>query len=680
MKLTRTGASPYALPLAWLLATLTFAVGSTAEIPARVFANRPALALPALAAAVLYTLVLGAPSLLSHMMSVFHLTAAPTVPFGRRAAAQLVPSAALGAAILGILSQNPGFLTQRAPLVLVGAVVPLLALVQGTLGLAPVAGPLRGRRFPATFAAFAGIGALAVHLVNRTAYPGNYPPYHLGLTVLSLGLLHVSCAHLATLVPGRELALRGRGILLGCVALPFVALSFATGSGEARAFFAHHSLLGAAPTVVTSYDPSREVAPRTPEPRAADAVATFRARTAWPPLEDEFRLGDFNVLLVVSEATRYDQTSLASGARGVTPRLAAEARRTDSFTFHRAYAPSSGTLFSMASLFTMRPPSATDVRAFSRRWNGELATGTRTVAEAMHDEGRRTFWIGHNLTCIFGNRILGLDQGFDDVHLVPCDETVDDRDAWIVDRVSQQFDELARTPDARFFGWVFLSAAHEPYRAVTARAPIPKLDRYRRELNHVDAQLARLLDALERSGLARTTLVIVLGDHGEEFGEHGGSHHANEVYEETTHVPLLVRIPGARGRQERRPVSLTHLFPWLLLHGSGATRELARGQMEDVLVPFLEATDGAVVSELLGKDRMRAAIRTVERTVIYDFIAGLPRVYDARRDPGEHDDLYGRADPTVGPDLARLRAYLDVRARHRRFGLRPDYFIPTATP
>jgi arylsulfatase A-like enzyme len=59
----------------------------------------------------------------------------------------------------------------------------------------------------------------------------------------------------------------------------------------------------------------------------------------------------------------------------------------------------------------------------------------------------------------------------------------------------------------------------------------------------VDAQVGRLLAELDRQGLAGRTIVAVVGDHGEELGEHGELTHGLLVYEPSLHVPLLVRAP-----------------------------------------------------------------------------------------------------------------------------------------
>jgi arylsulfatase A-like enzyme len=69
-------------------------------------------------------------------------------------------------------------------------------------------------------------------------------------------------------------------------------------------------------------------------------------------------------------------------------------------------------------------------------------------------------------------------------------------------------------------------------------------DLYRAEVADVDEAVGEVLGALESTGLRERTLVVLAGDHGEEFWEHGGVEHGRTVYEEVVRVPLLMRWPG----------------------------------------------------------------------------------------------------------------------------------------
>jgi arylsulfatase A-like enzyme len=87
---------------------------------------------------------------------------------------------------------------------------------------------------------------------------------------------------------------------------------------------------------------------------------------------------------------------------------------------------------------------------------------------------------------------------------------------------------------------------------------------YEGEVRYVDREVGRLLDHLERSGRAASTIVVVASDHGESLGEHGLFFaHDYTLYEELVRVPLLVRFPGASGTVRDDEVSLLDVMPTL---------------------------------------------------------------------------------------------------------------------
>jgi len=79
---------------------------------------------------------------------------------------------------------------------------------------------------------------------------------------------------------------------------------------------------------------------------------------------------------------------------------------------------------------------------------------------------------------------------------------------------------------------------------------------------YADAQLGRLMEALERSGKLTDTLVVVCADHGEEFYEHYNWRHGNQLYNEVIHVPLAFHLPGRLAPERRNDLSmLVDVFP-----------------------------------------------------------------------------------------------------------------------
>lgn len=179
-------------------------------------------------------------------------------------------------------------------------------------------------------------------------------------------------------------------------------------------------------------------------------------------------------------------------------------------------------------------------------------------------------------------------------------------DAWPVDAVWRK-DELAaqglvgwlsaegaqRTRP--YFGFLFLDSPHQTYShppgatpfepsadginyleiATLGRAPellLSIFNRYRNAVHHADRVAADALEELERCGALDNTLVIVTGDHGEEFDEHGFYGHTSNFTPTQVAVPFLMRGPGIEPGLETRPT--THLdVACTLLEALGAERE-----------------------------------------------------------------------------------------------------------
>jgi arylsulfatase A-like enzyme len=204
-----------------------------------------------------------------------------------------------------------------------------------------------------------------------------------------------------------------------------------------------------------------------------------------------------------------------------------------------------------------------------------------------------------------------------------------------VRRILRWIDE--RPADQRFLVSYLPIAGHHPY-AVPQRGPFPEeqdIDRYRNALHYADAAVGQLLEGLRARGLERETLFIILGDHGEAFGQHDGNYgHTLFLHEENVHVPLLVVAQGLTQRQERvaRVVSLIDTAPTVLdllgvpVPDGYEGRSLLDGQTHMALF----CTDYSL--GFLG-------LRDGRWKCIHELESGRSRLYDLEADPGERQDL-----------------------------------------
>ena len=380
----------------------------------------------------------------------------------------------------------------------------------------------------------------------------------------------------------------------------------------------------------------------------------------------------FNVVILLVDALRADRLPFYGHSKPTAPflsQLAAEGA-----VFERAHAASTWTPSSVASLFTGLYPNQHQV------WTGfvmarsaqasdrplllnRIPEEAPTLAERMRERGYRTFGVSSNAN--FGEE-MGFRRGFERfAH--PQRKSGDA----VNESVREWLPELRRAQ--RYFLYLHYMDTHKPYHTrepwSDASAPDPDLARYDSAIGYVDTQIEELYRAL---GWQERTLLILLADHGEEFGDHGGSGHGNQVYNELMRVPLVFWWPGVIGpRRIQDNVSNVDVLPTLEeLLGGAAPRTPVAGES---LAPLLEgrpmpartlfAMRRAELDEL-QRERM-AAIRDS-----WKYILSLPEqqeeLYDTHRDPGEKHDLIARS-PEVAARLRKdLERFQTEAPRHAR--------------
>lgn len=264
---------------------------------------------------------------------------------------------------------------------------------------------------------------------------------------------------------------------------------------------------------------------------------------------------------------------------------------------------------------------------------------------------------------IFGS--TECERGFDEVVKVPALPGLPFVDEQIRAAAIRAIDKTSE--DHRpFFGWVFFVSPHEPYLAHYPGGPAStRKERYLQEVRYADEQIGLLMQRLRELGLWDRTIVIVLGDHGEEFGEHGGEYHA-DIHEECTHVPLVVRLPGADGGARDAPTSLTYLFAWLLRGFGGEAGHAAEQRITQDLAPLMARTGGAVVTERIWHERMRVRLVMGQEAMLFDFRSRVKNLYRLDTDPHEQTDLFTSDHTAAVAATERLHRYLEFRKARSR--------------
>jgi iduronate 2-sulfatase len=185
--------------------------------------------------------------------------------------------------------------------------------------------------------------------------------------------------------------------------------------------------------------------------------------------------------------------------------------------------------------------------------------------------------------------------------------------------------------------------------AVTPEQMRTLIHGYYAATSYMDAQLGRVLDALDRLGLAEGTIVVLWGDHGWHLGDHGlWCKHTN--YEQATRAPLIVAAPGKRGGQKTHALAeFVDIYPTLC---ELAGLEKPAHLQGDSLVPWLDdparaskpaahqvyprgsKETGPMLGHAVRTDRWRyVEWRKKDGSVV------ARELYDLRDDPGETVNL-----------------------------------------
>jgi choline-sulfatase len=401
-----------------------------------------------------------------------------------------------------------------------------------------------------------------------------------------------------------------------------------------------------------------------------------------------------NVLFILIDTWRADHSGFLGYERDVSPALDRLAR--EGVVFERAIAQSSWTKPSVATLLTGLLPSRhhavsqaiaeTPVRAF--RLNPRLTT----FVELLHGKGWQTaMWSDNpNIT-----PPVGFAQGaehFRDYFHEPCHaehcgelpEILSDVDRWFADE---------RDEERPFCLYVHVMDAHYPYEPppetrgrfdaqpsdlqltgpivqdyMTGRRSEANLtparlrslvDRYDEELLAIDQHLGPFLERMRREH--PNTVIVLSGDHGEEFHEHGNLGHSHALWQELVHVPLVVWAPGLEPVRVSSQVRLMDVCPTILeLTGLGGALPGMQGESLLPVLAGLETADRPAPMEVggdqkpcwqwrgLSDGRTKMLRRETDLPTLHPIPAladgdGNPRplwhLYDLELDPGEHTNL-----------------------------------------
>jgi len=401
-----------------------------------------------------------------------------------------------------------------------------------------------------------------------------------------------------------------------------------------------------------------------------------------------------NVLFVLIDTWRADHAGFLGAARPVSPKL--DALAAEGVVFERAMAQASWTKPSVATLLTGLLPSRhhavsqaiaeTPVRAF------RLNPRVTTWIEVLYGRGWQTaMWSDNpNIT-----PPVGFAQGaeyFRDYFHEPCHEESCGELPELLADVERWFAE-ERDPERPFCAYVHVMDAHYPFQPpeefrgrfdenpsdldltgpivhdymtgerseanLTPERMESMIARYDEELLAIDHRLGAFIERLRAEH--PDTIIVLSGDHGEEFMEHGNLGHSHALWNELMHVPLVIVAPGLNPRRVQTQVRLMDVAP-TLLELVGLEHALPGMQGESLLpvVAGLETDDRPAPMEVGGDQKpcwqwrgiSDGKLKVLRREADLPTLKAIPQlspedaearpfwhVYDLDEDPRELDNL-----------------------------------------
>lgn len=417
------------------------------------------------------------------------------------------------------------------------------------------------------------------------------------------------------------------------------------------------------------------------------------------------------VVLFLLDTVRRDRLTPYGFERETAPhlsRLAAEG-----VLFGDAIAQGAWTKVSVPSILTSTYPTSNGIYELNHR----MAASGVTLAEAFREAGYST-WASSSGR--FTGRGSNLHQGVEVLHeaeSLPDDRRKNARD--FVDRFlpwleahhdvpffamihaidphdayepNRPYDTLWAEPDAKkkHEEWTekvkpFIESTTMKNRGLPLRGELEKagidpdefvkieLDWYDGSIKGADVELGRVLEKLDELGIAEDTLVVFLSDHGEEFLDHGGHFHEENVYGELVNVPLAMRWPGALpvGRVVEETVQLLDLAPTILDLAGLAVPERMQGQSLKPLLAASGETERWRARPAISEWRRRTDQLGTRMVDAFSIIEGewkLVRNVDRPEDVPEFELYHHETDPLDQKNVASENPEVVERLRQQLEG------------
>lgn len=356
---------------------------------------------------------------------------------------------------------------------------------------------------------------------------------------------------------------------------------------------------------------------------------------------------DLNIVFISIDTVRADHFSSYGYKRKTTPRMDEIAAEGTRFVNGWAHAPS--TRYSVPAMLTGRFPLSVEYFDRPGQWPG-IAKSNTTLAEVAKSRGMYT---GAILNYRYFTPWRLMNQGFDfydnknaRLHrAVSGKGPAETTGSSSKEQTDKAIEFVGKHGAKRFFLWVHYYDPHYRFEKNADATDFgdSDIDRYDNEIHFTDKHIGRLMDTLRAKGIYGRTAVIITGDHGEGFGEHGVKFHGYHLYAAQTRVPFIVRVPGTKPAAVDAPASHVDIMPTVAnLIGAQPRWDMQGRSLVDLIAGTAPADEDRWVFQQLSyenNNEMRAAANK-NCHVIYNVSPHLSwELYNTRTDPQETKDI-----------------------------------------
>ncbi len=356
-----------------------------------------------------------------------------------------------------------------------------------------------------------------------------------------------------------------------------------------------------------------------------------------------------NLILVTLESTRADRMGFLGARGGITPNL--DRLASESLVFEHAYAQAPGTVVSHATILSGVYPQATGMSEIG----GALPASLPYLPDLLRAQGYRTAaFVGSIQLDPHNGLAQGFDRGFQTYDAGFRPAIPGDARPAVVERSASQVVAkavawMSRTTQGAVFVWIHLNDPRTPNAS------------YNAAVTAADAAIGKLVASLKQHKLYANTAILVAADHGESLGAHGEDTHGIFLYDETIHVPLLLKLPEAQpaAKHIAGKVRLVDIAPTLLEVAAIPVPSQMQGQSLLRIAKSGSSADQPVYSrsDLPARGFGWSALESWRAGKYLYIRAPKPELYDLTADPGATRNLAQSSKATLDTMAGQLESF-----------------------